>query len=94
MHVLPDNIQELIAAAIPVDETSEDYRDVAEAYYTGFRDALESLALALSGTIPEGLLVDALNSALDAFANNVDNGFDDDGQPSEQQEWHDYDPDC
>lgn len=68
-------------------------------YTKGFRDALESFALALQGTIPEGLLVDGLESALDAYANNVedfDNGddFEDDGQPTEQQEWFDYDPDC
>lgn len=74
------------------------------AYPSGYRDALESFALALQGTIPEGLLVDALESAMDAYANNFDNffnddpdfyqDFEDDGQPTEMQEWHDFDPDC
>jgi len=62
-------------------------------YATGFRDALESFVLALQGTLAEGMLVDGLESALDAYANNV-NDFEDDGQPDERQEWFDYDPDC
>jgi len=40
-------------------------------YDQGYRDGLESFALALGNTIPEGLLIDALQSALDAFANNT-----------------------
>lgn len=40
-------------------------------YDRGYRDALESFALALGNTIPEGLLIDALQSALDAYANNT-----------------------
>jgi hypothetical protein len=74
-------------------------------YSVGYRDALESFALALQGTIPEGLLMDALETALDAYGNNVDedyeddmsdldDDFEDDGQPDERQEWFDYDHDC
>lgn len=73
-------------------------------YSVGYRDALESFALALQGTIPEGLLLDALETALDAYGNNVDEDyeddmpdpedFEDDGQPDERQEWLDYDPEC
>ena len=74
-------------------------------YAVGYRDALESFALALQGTIAEGLLLSALESALDAYGNNVDddesdydpNDYEnqyDDGQPDELQEWHDFDPDC
>lgn len=36
-------------------------------YSVGYRDALESFALALQGTIAEGLLLDALQAALDAY---------------------------
>lgn len=63
-------------------------------YASGFRDALESFALALQGTIPEGLLMDALQTALDAYSNNVDEDFEDDGQPTEMEEWRDFNPDC
>jgi hypothetical protein len=77
------------------------FQDDDHSYTKGYRDALESFALALQGTIPEGLLVDGLESALDAYANNVedfDNGdsydFEDDGQPTEMEEWRDFDPDC
>jgi hypothetical protein len=90
---LPTNIQNLIATALPVDPGN--YNNSIEAYDGGYRDAMESIAMALTGTIPEGLLLDAVNAALDAFANNcADGDFEDDGQPSEQQEWRDYDPDC
>ncbi len=58
----------------------------AREYAIGYRDALESLTLALQGVIPEGLLADALETALDAYANNADHDFEDDG--------HDFDPDC
>ena len=73
---------------------------VGASYANGFRDALESFALALQGTIPQGLLLDALQCALDAYGNNDYGESDpdeydyDDGQPSEQQEWYDFDPDC
>ena len=63
-------------------------------YARGYRDALQSFALALQGTIPEGLLIDGLESALDAYANNVEDFDNDDFEPTEQQEWFDYDPDC
>jgi len=73
-------------------------------YTAGYRDALESFALALQGTIPEGLLLSGLETALDAYGNNVydDEPVDDDdswrdyddGQPDERQEWYDFDPDC
>jgi hypothetical protein len=71
-------------------------------YAVGYRDALESFALALQGTIAEGLLLSALEATLDAYSNNVDDDPEDDeswrdyddGQPDELQEWHDFDPDC
>lgn len=92
---LSTTIQNLIATALPVEPGN--YNNSIEAYDGGYRDALESIALALTGTIPEGLLLDAVNAALDAYANNVDDDsddFEDDGQPTEAQEWFDYDPDC
>ena len=78
------------------------FADDNSSYAIGYRDALESFALALQGTIPNGLLVDGLQAALDAYGNNVDDDQADDeswrdyddGQPDELQEWHDFDPDC
>ncbi len=75
------------------------FQDDDHSYTKGYRDALESFALALQGTIPEGLLVDGLESALDAYANNaplsaLGDDFEDDGQPTEMEEWRDFDPDC
>lgn len=71
------------------------FADDNSSYAVGFRDALESLVLALQGTIPDGLLVDGMEAALDAYANNcADDDFEDDGQPTEMEEWHDFNPDC
>lgn len=92
---LSTTIQNLIATALPVEPGN--YHNPIEAYDGGYRDALESIAMALTGTIPEGLLLDAVNAALDAYANNVDDDtedFEDDGQPTERDEWFSYDPDC
>lgn len=41
-------------------------------YEKGFKDALESIALALAPTIAKAALDDAITTALDAYANNVD----------------------
>lgn len=77
-----------------VTKLNEAFADDNSPYAVGFCDALESFTLALQGTIPDGLLMDALQTALDAYSNNVDEDFEDDGQPDERQEWHDYDPEC
>ena len=41
-------------------------------YEKGFKDALESIALALAPTIAIAILDDAITTTLDAYANNVD----------------------
>lgn len=60
---LPDALHERLAQAFP--SGSPDYD-------TGYRDALESVALALAAVgVPLSQLDDAITTALDAFANNA-----------------------
>lgn len=83
-----------------INETVQKMLDVGlpdahnDSYSTGFRDAIESMVLALEPVVGAGFILDAVETAMDAYANNYDDDFEDDGQPSEAQEWHDFDPDC
>lgn len=62
MKILAESIVTKLDVAFPGDLWG---------YDKGYRDALEAFALALGNTIPQGLLIDALESALDAFSNNA-----------------------
>lgn len=44
----------------------------ADGYEKGYKDALESIALTLTQKIAEPILDEAINTALDAYANNTD----------------------
>jgi hypothetical protein len=60
---LPDALHERLAQAFPSG---------APNYDSGYRDALESVALTLAAAgVPQSLLDDAITAALDAFTNNV-----------------------
>ena len=83
--VLNEKVSAKLEEAFADDDTS---------YAIGYKDALWSFALALQEVIPEGLLIDAMEAAMDAYVNNDEFHDENDGQPTEMQEWHDYDPDC
>lgn len=59
---LPKDIAEKLASALPVET----------GYEKGYRDALESISLALAQTVSVPILNAAVETALDAYANNVD----------------------
>ncbi len=56
------SVARMIASAFP---------DGSPSYDLGFRDALESAALALTGRADDRLIADMVQTALDAFSNNV-----------------------
>lgn len=64
-QILDEKIVKMLDDAFVIESKCD------QEYDQGYRDALEAFALALGNTIPEGLLFDALQTALDAFANNT-----------------------
>ena len=56
-----EKINQVIREALPLDSDS---------YTTGFRDALESMVLAMAPEIGDKIITDVVQTALDAYENN------------------------
>jgi hypothetical protein len=85
MPNINDTIQKMLDDAFAGEEN--------EPYIIGVRDAIESMTLALIDVIGDNFIIDAVQTIIDGILNN--HNFDeDDGQPDEAQEWHDFNPDC
>jgi hypothetical protein len=56
-------------------------------------DVLRDINIYRDGSDSEGA-DNIINMIREAYADDDDDDYEDDGQPDEMQEWHDFDPDC